>query len=67
MRGRKNNKGLGSGGESRSRSKSRKIKCYECHEVGNIVANIAFEKIFLNGKIKEKKKEMFYAANIASE
>ena len=42
--------GLSSGGKSRSKSKSRKIKCYECHEVGN------FRKDFPKWKDKKEKR-----------
>jgi hypothetical protein len=61
IRGRTNNKSLGSGGRSRSKSKSRKIKCLECYGVRH------FRKNYIKRKDKRKYMETFDAANVASE
>jgi hypothetical protein len=52
MRGIKNNKGSSNRGRFRSKLKSRKIKCFEHHEVWY------FRKNFLSGKIREIRKPL---------
>lgn len=44
MRGITNNKGSGSSGMFKSKSKSRKIKCFECYEVEHFRKNYPKQK-----------------------
>jgi hypothetical protein len=61
MRGITNTKGLGSKGRFKSKSKFRKIKCFECYKVWH------FRKNCPKQKQKKKEEETFNAKNLISE
>jgi hypothetical protein len=60
MKGITNNKGSGSEGRFQSKSKSRKIKCFECHKVWYFRKNCSNQK-------NKKKEETSDAENLVSE
>ncbi|GKU92526.1 hypothetical protein SLEP1_g6239 [Rubroshorea leprosula] len=58
IRGRQNNRTFNKQGKSRSKSRAKHARCYECNETGHFKKNCP--------KLKEKKAEKFGDANIAN-